>query len=111
MNTIITQLSADHCTPATHPDNPLTSQHIRLTAEQGFTQLQESLGRQKINPGDALLAFTKCDGNDKDALTRNFCLAITMLSMVEPKLNTIGDDIFNKILDYVVKLYGEKIDN
>ena len=113
MNTSITHLPTDHCGEyiPTNSNNFLTKENIHLCAQQGFTQLQQSLGRQNINPGDALLAFANCDASYQDTLTKYFCLTITMLTMTESKLNEIGDGLYKKLFDYIVKLYGEKMES
>ena len=70
MNTSITHLPTDHCDEYIPTDNNyITRENLHLCAQQGFTQLQQSLGRQNINPGDALLAFANCDASDQDRLT------------------------------------------
>ena len=111
MNIPITHLPTDHCGEYIPTNNNfLTKENIHLCAQQGFTQLQLSLGRQNINPGDALLAFANCDASDQDTLTKYFCLTITMLTMSENKLNEINDGVYKKLVDYIVKLYGEKLE-
>lgn len=111
MNTSITHFPTDHCDEYIPTDNNyITRENLHLCAQQGFTQLQQSLGRQNINPGDALLAFANCDASDKDRLTEYFCLTITMLTMSENKLNEIKDGVYKKLVDYIVKLYGEKLE-
>tara|TARA_B100001059_G_C17828279_1_gene582902 strand:- start:1127 stop:1465 length:339 start_codon:yes stop_codon:yes gene_type:complete len=111
MNTSITHLPTDHCDEYIPTDNThITRENLHLCAQQGFTQLQQSLGRQNINPGDALLAFANCDASDKYRLTEYFCLTITMLNMTESKLNEIKDGVYKKLVDYIVKQYGEKLE-
>jgi hypothetical protein len=112
METAITELPRDTSSPLltkTATDCSITAENIRLLSEKGFTQLQQELGKTKINPGDALVAFNRQDGNNTTTLTRYFCLAITMLTMVEEGLNDIGDDIFDKIFNYVVSEYNTKL--
>ena len=112
MDTAITHLPEDTSSPLltkTTEECSITKGNIRILAEKGFTQLQQALGRNTINAGDALIAFNSQDGTDTDTLTSYFCLAITMLDMNKEGLDEIGDDIFDKLFKFVVSEYNKKL--
>ena len=112
MDTAITHLPEDTSSPLltkTTEECSITKENIRILAEKGFTQLQQALGRNTINAGDALIAFNSQDGTDTDTLTSYFCLAITMLDMNKEGLDEIGDDIFDKLFKFVVSEYNKKL--
>ena len=110
-NTITDLPHVNSCSQHTKTTTELgvTKQNIRILAQKGFTQLQQVLGKNNINTGDVLIAFNNEDGKDKDALTNYFCLAITMLDMNKEELDKISDDIFNKLFNYVVSEFNNKL--
>ena len=112
MDNTITTLSHDISSSLqtkTTTECSITKENIRILAEKGFTQLQQALGRNNINAGDALIAFNSQDGTDTDTLTSYFCLAITMIDMNKEGLDEIGDDIFDKLFKFVVSEYNKKL--
>ena len=112
METAITELPRDTSSPLltkTASDCSVSAENIRLLSEKGFTQLQQTVGRNNINAGDALVAFNRQDGTDKTILTQYFCLAITMLDMNRHGLNEIDDGIFEKLFNFVVSEYSKKL--
>ena len=112
METAFTELPSDTSSPLitkTATDCSITAENIRLLAENGFTKLQQQSGKRSINPGDALIAFNKQNGNDTETLTQYFCLTITMLEMNKDGLDEIGDDIFDKLFNYVVSEFNNKM--
>tara|TARA_X000001036_G_C20678708_1_gene805138 strand:- start:2401 stop:2739 length:339 start_codon:yes stop_codon:yes gene_type:complete len=112
MEPVITELPRKTSSPLltrTATDCSITAENIRILAEKGFTKIQQQCGKRGIKPGDALIAFNKQDGNDTETLTQYFCLAITMLDMNKEGLDEIGDDIFNKLFNYVVSEFNNKL--
>ena len=112
MEPAITELPRDTSSPLltkTASDCSVSAENIRLLSEKGFTRLQQVLGRNNINAGDALVAFNMQDGTNTTTLTQYFCLAITMLDMNKHGLDEIGDGIFEKLLSFVVSEYSKKL--
>ena len=114
MNTSITSLSHNDVAldvKDTLDNNSDMIRNIHALAQQGFKVLRTELDTNSINAGDAMLAFHKCDPTDEDKLTWYFCLSITMLNMKKDELNSIGEDVYNKLLNFVVSEYNKKVIN
>ena len=112
MEPVITDLPRNTSSPLltkTAMDCSITTENIRLLAEKGFTHLKQQSGKNGLNTGDVLVAFNRQDGKDTETLTQYFCLAITMLDMNKQGLDEIGDDIFDKLLKFVVSEFNNKL--
>lgn len=88
----------------------LDAETLRLSAQMGFTYAQKALNKTNITPGDALVLFNNYEGNDSSIIIQLFSLAVTMLDSSRESLESIGEDIHDKLQTQCVNILNEKLD-
>lgn len=95
-------------------DSDFSREDFYDMARIGFNKLKDKLQKTTINTGDALSAFWDYNvdssaDDDMCIMTSYYCLAMIMLMNKKSYFDGIDSTIYNKLAEYTINKYNEKI--
>ena len=91
-----------------HSETQNESEWFNESSSRAFTKLKDTLQKNTINTGDAILALTQWSGNDPLELIDIFCLANLMLLRSKHRVNEISPDNYELINKKLIETFHEK---
>tara|TARA_B100001142_G_scaffold193720_1_gene192638 strand:+ start:1395 stop:1715 length:321 start_codon:yes stop_codon:yes gene_type:complete len=93
-----------------HSETQNASEWFNESSSRAFTKLKDTLQKNTINTGDAILALIQWSGNDPLELIDIFCLANFMLLRSKHRMNEISPNSYEKLNNKLIETFHEKSD-